>query len=213
MKKPDYAAIAAQLKLTPPAVIEAIEDLNAWVCLHPKFFKILQTILNAINGRSRDLLIVVIGPARVGKSTLFDTIAGILDVLAHQAGKPRGCFRFSVPSPDKRGRFNWKAAITQAYVSSGEILPFSKIVYGDITDGAPRRKQAVVSGVAEEDALWESFIKNSRLEQLVTLVDEANTIPVTLSDLQLSRAISPGVRLLVVLSESYRHGPGAVKSG
>ncbi|MGF6696612.1 hypothetical protein OKW38_001223 [Paraburkholderia sp. MM5496-R1] len=29
----------------------------------------------------------------------------------------------------------------------------------------------------------------------------------------LGRVASPGVRLLVVLSESYRHGPGAVKSG
>jgi transposase len=25
--------------------------------------------------------------------------------------------------------------------------------------------------------------------------------------------VAPGVRLLVVLSDSYRHGPGAVKSG
>ena len=25
--------------------------------------------------------------------------------------------------------------------------------------------------------------------------------------------MAPGVRLLVVLSDSYRHGPGAVKSG
>ncbi len=27
------------------------------------------------------------------------------------------------------------------------------------------------------------------------------------------QGVAPGVRLLVVLSESYRHGPGAVKSG
>lgn len=26
-------------------------------------------------------------------------------------------------------------------------------------------------------------------------------------------AVAPGVRLLVVLSDPYRHGPGAVKSG
>ncbi|MBB5407843.1 ABC-type nitrate/sulfonate/bicarbonate transport system ATPase subunit [Paraburkholderia sp. HC6.4b] len=180
MKKPDYAAMVQQLELTPLAVVEAIEDLNVWVCLHPKFVKLLQTILNAINGRSRDLLIVVIGPARVGKTTLFEAIAGIVDEMAQQAGKTRGCFRFSVPSPDKRGRFNWTAAITQAYALSGEILPFNKILYGDITEGAPRRNPGVVSDAEREEALWQSFVKNVRLEGLVIIVDEGNTIPVTL---------------------------------
>jgi len=185
MKKSDYAAMANQLKLTPQPVVDAIEDLNEWVCLHYKFKLLLQAILNAINGRSRDLLIVVLGPARVGKTTLFEAVAGILDELAKQAGRSRGCFRFSVPSPNKLGRFDWKAAITRAYVSAGEILPFAKIKYHDITEGAPRNKP----GVADEDALWESFVKNIRLEKLVTLVDEGNTIPVTLSELQVTRAI------------------------
>ncbi|WP_434666252.1 hypothetical protein P5W99_31540 [Paraburkholderia sp. A3BS-1L] len=189
MAKPDYAAMARQLELTPQPVIDAIDDLNRWVCLHPKFANLLQTILNAINGRSRDLLIVVIGPARVGKTTLFETLVGIVDELARQAGKKRGCFRFSVPSPDRQGRFNWRAAITQAYVSSGEILPFNKILYGDITEGAPRSMLAAASGAREEEALWDSFVKNARCEGLVTFVDEGNTIPVTLSELQMTRAI------------------------
>ncbi|WP_321931899.1 AAA family ATPase [Paraburkholderia guartelaensis] len=188
MAKLDYAAMVQQLDLTPQRVIDAIDDLNRWVCLHPKFVNLLQTILNAINGRSRDLLIVVIGPARVGKTTLFETLVGIVDELARQAGKKRGCFRFSVPSPDRQGRFNWRAAITEAYLSSGEILPFNKIVYGDITEGAPRRMSAV-SGAKMEEALWDSFVKNARRERLVTFVDEGNTIPVTLSELQVTRAI------------------------
>lgn len=190
MAKPDYAAMSQQLNHTPKSVTDAIDDLNEWVCLHPKFVSLLQTILNAIKGRSRDLLIVVIGPARVGKTTLFESIAGIVDELARQAGKRRGCFRFSVPPPDSRGRFNWTAAITEAYMLSEEILPFDKIIYGDITKGAPRRNSGAVSGAVAEEALWQSFIKNIRLERLVTIVDEGNTIPITLSELQVTRAIT-----------------------
>ncbi|MFM0439465.1 hypothetical protein PQQ84_23615 [Paraburkholderia strydomiana] len=189
MAKPDYAAMVQQLDLTPQAVTDAIDDLNEWVCLHANFSRLLQIILNAVAGRSRDLLIVVIGPARVGKTTLFECIAGMTDELARQAGKRRGCFRFSVPPPDARGRFNWTAAITEAYARSGEILPSSKIAYGDITEGAPRRDPAIRSGVAAEEALWQSFIKNVQLERLFTIVDEGNTIPVTLSELQVVRAI------------------------
>ena len=189
MAKIDFDTMVQQLDLTPPHVTAAIDDLNAWVCLHARFAKIQNVIMNAIAGRSRDLLIVLIGPARVGKSTLIESIAGMTDALARQAGKRRGCFRFSVPPPDKRGRFNWTAAISQAYVSSGEILPFNKIVYGDITEGAPRRVPATPSSAAAEDALWQSFVENIRLERLVTIVDEGNTIPVTLSPLQVDRAI------------------------
>ncbi|RKE38690.1 hypothetical protein B0G76_5031 [Paraburkholderia sp. BL23I1N1] len=189
MAKIDYGAMVQQLNLTPAHVIEAIDDLNAWVCLHTRFVLSQQIIMNAISGRSRDLLIVVIGPARVGKTTLFESIAGMTDALAQQAGKRRGCFRFSVPPPDARGRFNWTAAITEAYASSNEILPSKKIVYGDITEGAPRRVPANPSSAAAEEALWKSFIKNVQLEQLVTIVDEGNTIPVTLSQLQVDRAI------------------------
>ncbi|MEM5341372.1 hypothetical protein [Paraburkholderia azotifigens] len=185
MAKPDYAAMVKQLDLTPQNVVDAIDDLSEWVCLHDKFVVPQQTIMNAVSGRSRDLLIVVIGPARVGKTTLFESIAGMTDELARQAGKKRGCFRFSVPPPDPRGRFNWTAAITEAYVASDEILPFNKIEYGDITEGAPRRSP---SG-AYEEALWQSFLKNIRLEKLFTIVDEGNTIPATLSELQVSRAI------------------------
>jgi hypothetical protein len=189
MAKPNYAAMAEQLNLTPKSVRDAIDDLNDWVCLHPNFVTALQVALNAISGRSRDLLIVVIGPARVGKTTLFESIAGILDELARKDGKRRGCFRFSVPPPDARGRFNWTAAIGEAYALSEEILQFSKVKYGDITEGAPKRSHATVSGAAAEEALWLSFLKNIRLEQLVTIVDEGNTIPVTLSELQVTRAI------------------------
>src|ERR1700730_11648278 len=139
MAKPDYAAMVQQLDLTPQDVVNAIDNLNEWVCLHTKFATLQQTIMNAVAGRSRDLLIVVIGPARVGKTTLFESIAGMTDELARQAGKERGGFRFTVPPPDARGRFNWTAAITEAYALSDEILPFDKIVYGDITEGAPRR--------------------------------------------------------------------------
>jgi hypothetical protein len=189
MAKIDYGAMVQQLRLTPPDVTEAIDDLNAWVCLHARFASLQQIIMNAISGRSRDLLIVVIGPARVGKTTLFECIAGMTDALAQQAGKQRGCFRFSVPPPDARGRFNWTAAITEAYASSNEILPSNKIAYGDITEGAPRRVAANPSGAAAEEALWQSFVKNIELERLVTIVDEGNTIPVTLSQLQVERAI------------------------
>ncbi|MGF6933541.1 hypothetical protein OKW41_002680 [Paraburkholderia sp. UCT70] len=189
MAKPDYAAMAQQLDLTPQDVIGAIDDLNEWVCLHDKFGVLLQTIMNAVSGRSRDLLIVVIGPARVGKTTLFESIAGMIDELARQAGNKRGCFRFTVPPPDSRGRFDWTTAITEAYVLSDEILPFNKIAYGDITEGAPRYNPAVSSTVAIEKALWQSFVKNIRLEKLFTIVDEGNTIPVTLSELQVARAI------------------------
>lgn len=185
----DYRAMAEQLQIAPQTVIDAIEDLNNWVCLHPKFATTLEAVMNAVRGRSRDLLIVVIGPARVGKSTLFDSIAGIADELARQAGKRRGCFRFSVPPPDRQGRFNWTAAITEAFVLSDEILPFHKIEYGDITEGAPRRNSLGTSGAVSEAALWHSYVKNSRLENLVTIVDEGNTIPVTLSELQVVRAI------------------------
>lgn len=189
MAKPNYAAMAEQLQLTPKSVVDAIDDLNDWVCLHAKFATSLQVALNAISGRSRDLLIVVIGPARVGKTTLFESIAGILDELARKEGKRRGCFRFSVPPPDARGRFNWTAAIGEAYALSAEILPFNKVTYGDITQGAPKHSHATASGGAAEEALWQSFLKNIRLEQLVTIVDEGNTIPVTLSELQVTRAI------------------------
>ncbi|MEZ0606627.1 hypothetical protein ACAX43_31555 [Paraburkholderia sp. IW21] len=189
MAKIDYGAMVQQLDLTPAHVSEAIDDLNAWICLHTRFVSMQQIIMNAISGRSRDLLIVVIGPARVGKTTLFESIAGMTDALAQQAGKQRGCFRFSVPPPDARGRFNWTAAITEAYVSSNEILPFNKIVYGEITEGAPRRVPVNPSGAAAEEALWQSFVKNIQLERLVTIVDEGNTIPVTLSQLQVGRAI------------------------
>lgn len=189
MEEPDFAAMTAQLNLTPESVVDAINDLNAWICLHPKFVATLQTVLNAIAGNSRDLLIVVIGPARVGKTTLFECIAGILNHLAIQAGRKRGCFRFSVPDPDSRGRFNWTAAIGEAYALSEEILPSSKILYPEITDGAPKRTLGYVSGVQAEQALWQSFLKNIRIERLVTIVDEGNTIPVTLSELQVIRAI------------------------
>lgn len=189
MEKIDYEAMVRQLELTPPHVVDAIDDLNAWVCLHARFATCQQVIMNAISGRSRDLLIVVIGPARVGKTTLFESIAGMTDALARQEGKRRGCFRFSVPPPDKRGRFNWTAAITEAYSLSDEILPFNKIVYGDITEGAPRRVPSAPSGAAAEEALWQSFVKNIQLERLATIVDEGNTIPVTLSPLQVDRAI------------------------
>ncbi|MFM0523907.1 hypothetical protein PQR11_02835 [Paraburkholderia strydomiana] len=189
MAKPDYAAMVQQLNLTPQSVVDAIDDLNDWVCLHPNFARLQQIILNAVAGRSRDLLIVVIGPARVGKTTLFESIAGMTDELAHQAGRRRGCFRFSVPPPDARGRFNWTAAITEAYALSDEILPSRKIEYGDITEGAPRRYPSMVSSVTAEQALWQSFIKNIQLERLFTIVDEGNTIPVTLSELQVVRAI------------------------
>ncbi|MEX4002035.1 hypothetical protein AB4Y38_24410 [Paraburkholderia sp. EG285A] len=185
----DYDAMVQQLDLTPPHVTAAINDLNTWVCLHARFAKILQVIMNAIAGRSRDLLIVLIGPARVGKTTLIDSIAGMTDALARQAGKRRGCFRFSVPPPDKQGRFNWTAAISEAYAKSDEILPFDKIVYGDITEGAPRRGPGTSSGAAVEEALWQSFINSIQLERLATIVDEGNTIPVSLSPLQVDRAI------------------------
>ncbi|SKC93221.1 hypothetical protein [Paraburkholderia hospita] len=189
MAKPNYAAMVQQLNLTPQRVVDAIDDLNDWVCLHANFVTLQQTIMNAVAGRSRDLLIVVIGPARVGKTTLFESIAGMTDELARQAGRRRGCFRFSVPPPDHRGRFDWKAAIMEAYALGEEILPSQKIVYGDITEGAPRRSSVAVSGAAAEEALWLSFIKNIRLEKLFTIVDEGNTIPVTLSELQVTRAI------------------------
>ncbi|MGT2473699.1 TniQ family protein [Paraburkholderia terrae] len=189
MTRPDYAAMAQQLNLTPEPIVDAIDDLNEWVCLHVKFATLQQTIMNAVRGRSRDLLIVVIGPARVGKTTLFESIAGMTDALARQRGKRRGCFRFSVPPPDSRGRFNWIAAIAEAYAKSDEILPSNKIGYGDITEGAPRRNSISGGSAAVEEALWESFIKNIHLEGLFTIVDEGNTIPATLSDLQVKRAI------------------------
>ncbi|CAE6724336.1 hypothetical protein [Paraburkholderia nemoris] len=213
MAKPDYAAMVQQLDLTPQDVVNAIDNLNEWVCLHTKFATLQQTIMNAVAGRSRDLLIVVIGPARVGKTTLFESIAGMTDELARQAGKERGCFRFTVPPPDARGRFNWTAAITEAYALSDEILPFDKIAYGDITEGAPRRNPAVDSRVAAEEALWQSFVKNIRLERLFTIVDEGNTIPVTLSELQVVRAIhalkyivaQTGQPLLIGGTSAIRH--------
>ncbi len=189
MRKPDFAAMVQQLNLTPQEVIDAIDDLNEWVCLHANFARAQQIIMNAVAGRSRDLLIVVIGPARVGKTTLFESIAGMTDELARKAGKRRGCFRFSVPPPDARGRFNWTAAITEAYALSDEILPSSKIAYGDITEGAPRGNLVVRSGDGAEQALWQSFVKSIQLERLLTIVDEGNTIPVTLSELQVVRAI------------------------
>ncbi|MEX3953919.1 hypothetical protein AB4Y40_40275 [Paraburkholderia sp. EG287B] len=192
MAKPDYAAMVKQLNLTPQEVVDAIDDLNEWVCLHDKFVTLQQTIMNAVAGRSRDLLIFDIGPARVGKTTLFESIAGMTDELARKAGKKRGCFRFSVPPPDNQGRFNWTIAITEAYVKSDEILPFSKIAYGDIAEGAPRHRPvtASVSKTDREKALWQSFVKNIQLEKLFLIVDEGNTIPVTLTPLQVARAIT-----------------------
>ncbi len=189
MAKPDYASMVKQLNLTPQSVIDAIDDLNEWVCLHPKFIKAQQKIMNAIAGRSRDLLIVVIGPARVGKTTLLESIAGMSDALAIERGQRRGCFRFSVPPPDYLGRFNWTDAIIEAYLQTDEPLPYRKIVYGNIEDGAPTWQLAKGSASAAQAGLWHSFVKNIKLEKLVTLVDEGNTIPVTLSELQVSRAI------------------------
>lgn len=189
MAKVDYERMAQQLDLTPSNVIDKIEDLKMWVCLHTRFASLQQIIMNAIAGGSRDLLIVVIGPARVGKTTLFESIAGMLNALARRKGKKRGCFRFSVPPPDKQGRFNWKAAITEAYRLGEEILPSSKISYGEITEGAPRRRTVSLSRAGAEEAQWESFLKNIKLEKLPIIVDEGNTIPVTLSKLQVERAI------------------------
>ncbi|WP_322005600.1 hypothetical protein [Paraburkholderia tropica] len=189
MSKPDFSSMLQQLSLTPQQVIDAIDDLNEWICLHTKFANLQQKIMNSVAGRSRDLLIVVIGPARVGKTTLFESIAGMTDELARIEGRRRGCFRFSVPPPDHRGRFDWKSAILQAYSLSQEILPFQKIVYGDTAEGAPTRRTSSSSGAAAEEALWLSFIKNIQLEKLFTIVDEGNTIPVTLSELQVVRAI------------------------
>lgn len=213
MTRPDYAAMAQQLNLTPQPIVDAIDDINEWVCLHSKFATLQQTIMNAVRGRSRDLLIVVIGPARVGKTTLFDSIAGMTDALARQAGRRRGCFRFSVPPPDKRGRFNWIAAIAEAYAKSDEILPSNKIVYGNYAEGAPRRNSGSTSGTGAEEAMWESFIKNIHLEGLFTIVDEGNTIPATLSELQVKRAIhafkyivgQTGQPLLIGGTSAVRH--------
>jgi hypothetical protein len=189
MPRPDYASMVKQLSLPQQSVIDAIADLNEWVCLHPKFITALQKIMNAITGRSRDLLIVVIGPARVGKTTLLEAIAGMLDALATERGQKRGCFRFSVPREDHRGRFNWTDAIIEAYTKSDELLPFHKIEYGNIEDGAPTARSASRSVSVAQAGLWHSFVKNIKLEKLVTIVDEGNTIPVTLSQLQVSRAI------------------------
>ncbi|MGF6770501.1 hypothetical protein P3T18_002980 [Paraburkholderia sp. GAS199] len=200
MAKPDYASMAKQLNLTPQSAVDAIDDLNEWICLHAKFLTTQQKIMNAIAGRSRDLLIVVIGPARVGKTTLLESIAGMSDALALERGQRRGCFRFSVPPPDHVGRFNWTEAIINAYVAADEPLPYNKIEYGDVEHGAPRGR-AVSGSVAARDAgLWHSFVKNIKLEKLVTVVDEGNTIPVTLSDLQVSRAIH-ALKYIVALTK------------
>ena len=44
-------------------------------------------------------------------------------------------------------------------------------------------------------------------------IEEAGAVEMIADGPLRFRPVSPGVRLLVVLSDSYRHGPGAVKSG
>ncbi|MEX3953920.1 hypothetical protein AB4Y40_40280 [Paraburkholderia sp. EG287B] len=166
MEKPDYAAISQHLSLAPQEVVKANERIRKWACLHPTFAKLLRTILDGISGRSRDSLIVVNASARAGKTTLSETIARIVDELAQRQGKSRGCLRFSVPSPDKLGRFDWRAAITLANASSGQVFPAER--------GA---------------ALWQSFVDNLKSERLVTIVDEGDMIPATQAGIQVKRAI------------------------
>lgn len=62
MAKPDYASMVKQLNLTPQSVIDAIDDLNEWVCVHSALSTAQEEIMNAIAERSRDAMIVVIGP-------------------------------------------------------------------------------------------------------------------------------------------------------
>ncbi|WP_321931897.1 hypothetical protein [Paraburkholderia guartelaensis] len=182
MEKTDYTAMLRQLEL-------ANEELKKLVCRHPQFATLLRTILDGISGRSRDLLIVVNGAARAGKTTLSEAIAGIVDELAHRAGQRRGCVRLPVPSPDKLGRFNWRVALTHALVSDEQVPPFNAIANGDIAGTGRRHISAALSAAKGEEAQWDSFVKIVRQERLVTFVDEGNTIPVTLSDLQMTRAI------------------------
>src|SRR5258705_12934518 len=56
------------------------------------------------------------------------------------------------------------------------------------------------------------IVRTTQHVSVTSVVEQFHAHPVCLLTFLMANAKPPGVRLVVVLSDSYRHGPGAVKS-
>ncbi|MFM0555885.1 AAA family ATPase [Paraburkholderia sediminicola] len=154
---------------------------------HATFERVVQKVIDALTSKVPDNLIVVVGPSRVGKSSVRKALAGMLDCRAKRMGKPRGCFYFSLPETDGRGRINLFLAASRALRDAKEPLLEKKIVYGPITGGAPKKTNPN-SLTRDERAMVGALVNNMREEHIPLIIDEASALAYLVTALQQGRA-------------------------
>jgi hypothetical protein len=100
------------------------------------------------------------------------------------------------------------AMLYAAQIPSPNLDPRVEVLVNDLIGRVADKWTMLILDVLGE----KGELRFSRLGELVKGISQ-KMLTQTLRRMERDGLITPGVRLLVVLSDSYRHGPGAVKSG
>ncbi|MGU7778684.1 AAA family ATPase [Burkholderia sp. PU8-34] len=184
---PDFESMYDKYVWVADDVHRKTRELRYGIVDHVVFHDVVQQVLDALQSENADQIIVVMGPARIGKTTLRRSIVGLLEARARRIGENRGSFSFSVPEPNGKGQMNWYLGATRALRDAKEPLIDAKVVYEDITKGAVKRRRPA-SVEYDERARLGALVTNMREENAPLIIDEVSALPSILSVKQQNRA-------------------------
>lgn len=156
------------------------------IIAHPMLQEVHDQVLDAIHTGTKDLVIYVIGPTGVGKSTLG---RGIVKALYKECAEAMltdpgmiPCCIFQVPNPD-RSHFEWKDCYTSALEAMQEPLISRKIQKSSTEEQVPMPghglRRALISAYKNRHCIAAVWDEGQHLTTVVSgrrLQDNANNI-------------------------------------